>query len=52
MPQLIEVSHTSKRGSSLRLTIPKKVREKLGIKEEDLVGFYEEDSKIIIKKME
>ncbi len=52
MPQLIEVSHTSKGGSSLRLTIPKKVREKLGIKEEDLVGFYEEDSKIIIKKME
>ena len=27
-------------------------QEKLGIKEEDLVGFYEEDSKIIIKKME
>jgi hypothetical protein len=43
MPQLIEVSHTSKRGSSLRVTIPKKVQEKLGIKEEDIVGFYEED---------
>ena len=43
MSQLIDVSHTSKRGSSLRITIPKKVQEKLDVKEEDIVGFYEED---------
>ena len=52
MPHLIDVSHTSKRGSSLRITIPKRVQEKLGVKEEDIVGFYEEDGKVILKKME
>lgn len=52
MPQLIEVSHASKRDSSLRITIPKKVQEKLGVKEEDIIGFYEEDGRIFLKKME
>lgn len=52
MPQLLDVSHTSKRGTSLRITIPKRVQGKLGVKEEDIIGFYEEDGKIILKKME
>ena len=52
MPQLIDVSHVSKRGSSLRITLPKTIREKLGLKEEDIVGFYEDNSNIIIKKIE
>ena len=52
MPQLIEVSHVSRRGSSLRITIPKKVQEKLGVKEEDILGFYEEDGKVVLRKME
>lgn len=34
------------------MTIPKKVQEKMGIKEEDIVGFYGEDGRIIVKKME
>lgn len=52
MPQLIEVSHVSRRGSSLRMTLPKKVQAKLGVKEEDILGFYEEDGKIIIRLMD
>ena len=52
MPQLLDVSHVSKRGTSLRLTIPKKVQAKLGIKEEDIIGFYEDDGRICLKRME
>lgn len=51
MPQLIEVTHVSRRGSSIRITIPKKVQEKLGVREEDILGFYEEDGNILLKKM-
>ncbi len=52
MQQLVDVSHLSKRGSSLRMTVPKKIQKKLGVKEEDILGFYEEDGKIVLKKME
>ena len=52
MQQLIDVSHLSKRGSSLRMTVPKKVQAILGVKDEDIVGFYEEDGRIFLKKME
>ena len=52
MQQLVDVSHLSKRGSSLRMTVPKKVQVKLGVKEEDIVGFYEEAGKIVLKKMD
>lgn len=51
MQQLVDVTHLSKRGSSLRLTLPKKVQAILSAKEEDIVGFYEEDGKIVLKKM-
>ncbi len=52
MPQLVEVTHVSKRGSSIRITIPKKVQEKLGVKDEDIVGFYEENGHIILRKID
>lgn len=52
MPQLLDISHASKRGSSLRITVPKKVQDKLGVKEEDIVGFYEENGRVFLKKME
>lgn len=52
MQQLIDVTHVSKRGSSLRMTLPKKVQTKLAVNEEDIMGFYEEDGKIVLKKME
>ena len=48
MPQLLNVSHVSKRGSSLRITLPKTIREKLGLNEGDIMGFYEEEGKIFL----
>lgn len=52
MPHLVDITHVSRRGSSLRITIPKRVQEKLGIKEEDILGFYEENGKIVLKRVE
>lgn len=52
MRQLVDVSRLSKRGSSLRMTLPKKIQAKLGVKEEDIVGFYEDGGKIVLRKME
>jgi len=52
MQQLEDVSHISKGGSSMRLTLPKKVQAILGVKEGDILGFYEEDGKIILKKVD
>lgn len=52
MPELLEVAHVSKRGSSLRISVPKKIQVKLSVFEEDIIGFYEENGKIYLKKME
>ena len=52
MQQLVDVTHLSKRGPSLRMPFPKKVQEKICVKEEDIVGFYEVNGKIVLKKME
>lgn len=46
--QLIDVSHVSKRGSSLRITVPKKAAEAMGLSEEEIVGFYIEGGKIVV----
>jgi AbrB family looped-hinge helix DNA binding protein len=51
MPQLLEVSHVSKREASMRITIPKKAAEALDLKEGDIVGFYEDSGNIILRKM-
>lgn len=49
--KLIDVSHVSKRGSSLRITLPMKVVKALNIEPEQIIGFYENDGKIIIDKV-
>ena len=43
MPQLLEVSHVSKKEASLRITIPKKAVEALNANTGDIFGFYQED---------
>ena len=48
---LINVSHVSRRGSSLRITLPKKVSEKLGIDPEDILGYYFDGENVILEKM-
>jgi bifunctional DNA-binding transcriptional regulator/antitoxin component of YhaV-PrlF toxin-antitoxin module len=39
MPHLIDVKHVPKRGYSSRITVPKKVLETSGIKEEEILEF-------------
>ena len=52
MPQLIDISHVSKHGASLNITLPKSLLKMLDISEEKCtIGFYEMDGKIIIQKM-
>ena len=52
MPQLIEVSHVSKGGTSFRITLPKKAAEALKANAGDIIGFYHEDGKVFVKKMD
>ncbi|MGC8505860.1 MAG: AbrB/MazE/SpoVT family DNA-binding domain-containing protein [Thermoplasmata archaeon] len=48
---LISVSHVSPRGSSLRVTLPKEIARSLGIGPRDIVGFYYQNKKIVIRKL-
>ncbi|KAA8923407.1 AbrB/MazE/SpoVT family DNA-binding domain-containing protein [Thermoplasma sp.] len=48
----MDVSHVSSRGSSLRITIPKKVIQRLDIKPEDIIGFFDDDGRVTIEKIE
>ena len=50
--KLIAVTKTSSRGSSLRMTLPKEVAEKLNVSESEHIGFYEVDGEIELKKIE
>lgn len=50
--KLIAVSRTSSRGSSLRITLPKEVAEKLNISESQHIGFYEVNREIVVMKIE
>ena len=48
---LLDISHVSKRGTSLRVTLPKKVCTFLSVNQQDIVGFYLDGGKIVIEKM-
>jgi antitoxin component of MazEF toxin-antitoxin module len=50
--KLIAVTKTSKRGSSLRITLPKEVAEKLNASESEHIGFYDVKGAIVIKKIQ
>ena len=39
--KLIAITRTSSRGSSLRITLPKEIAEKLNVSESELIGFDE-----------
>ncbi len=48
---LLEVSHISSKGGSMRITIPKKIGSQLMLDSSDIVAFYEENGKIFIDKL-
>ncbi|MCW6170837.1 MAG: AbrB/MazE/SpoVT family DNA-binding domain-containing protein [Thermoplasmatales archaeon] len=50
--KLIAVSKTSSRGSSLRITLPKEIAEKLNVSESEHIGFYEIKGEIVVRKIE
>ncbi len=53
MPEkLIAVTRTSSKGSSLRITLPKEVADKLDIGEKEHIGFYEIKGEIVVRKIE
>lgn len=41
--KLIDVTHISSRGSSFRITLPKKIINRLNLKDDDIIAFYEDD---------
>jgi AbrB family looped-hinge helix DNA binding protein len=50
--KLIAVAKTSSKGSSLRITIPKEVAERLNISKSEHIGFYMENDKVTVRKIE
>ncbi len=48
----VAVTKTSSRGSSLRMTLPKEVAEKLNVSESERIGFYEVKGVIVLRKIE
>ena len=49
--KLIAVTKTSKRGSSLRMTLPREIAEKLNVSESEHIGFYEVNGEIVVRKI-
>ena len=49
--ELLEVSHISKKGTSLRLSIPKKVAERIRVSGGDIVGFYTDGERVWLERM-
>jgi AbrB family looped-hinge helix DNA binding protein len=49
--KLVNIAHVSKRGSSLRISIPKKVADSIGISEGEILGFYYDGERIFVEKM-
>ena len=50
--KIIDISHISSRGSSFRITLPRKIIKRLGINEDDLITFVEKDGEVVLRKME
>ena len=50
--KLIAVTRTSSKGSSLRITLPKEIAEKLNVSESEHIGFYEVNGEIVVRKIE
>jgi antitoxin component of MazEF toxin-antitoxin module len=50
--KLIAVTRTSSKGSSLRITLPKEVAEKLNVSESEHIGFYVSKGEIVVRKID
>ena len=50
--KLIAVIKISKRGYSLRITLPKEIAEKLSVTGSEHIGFYDVNGEIVVRKIE
>ena len=50
--KLIAEIKISKRGYSLRITLPKEIAEKLNMSESEHIGFYEVKGEIVVRNIE
>ncbi|MCL5782990.1 MAG: AbrB/MazE/SpoVT family DNA-binding domain-containing protein [Candidatus Thermoplasmatota archaeon] len=41
--KLIDVTHISSRGSSFRITLPRRIINRLNLTEDDIIAFYDDD---------
>lgn len=48
---LVDVAHVSAKGTSYRITIPRKIVSELGLNDEDIIAFYRENGKIILESL-
>ncbi len=49
--RILDVTHISTRGSSYRITLPRKVMKKLGLAEDDFLTFIEDGGRIYIEPL-
>ena len=49
--KVLDVTHISARGSSFRITLPKKVIKRMDLKEDDIVTFIEDGGRIYIEPL-
>lgn len=49
--KVLDVTHISARGSSFRITLPKKVIKKMDLKEDDIITFVEKEGEVVLRKM-
>jgi bifunctional DNA-binding transcriptional regulator/antitoxin component of YhaV-PrlF toxin-antitoxin module len=49
--EIVDITHVYVRGSSYRITVPRKVGEELGLVDGSLLSFVREDGKIFIENL-
>ena len=52
LDKFIALMKTSKRGSSLRITLTKEIAEKMNLLVSEHIGFYEANVEILVRKIE
>ncbi len=48
---LIDVAHVSAKGTSYRITVPRKIVSELGLKDEDIIAFYRENGRVVLESL-
>lgn len=49
--KLIDVVHVSSKGTSFRVTVPRKVTKYLGLEDQDILAFYYDNGGVVVKKL-